>query len=266
VQAVLLGLHEKKIAHTLVTLPPLSVFLNSGILMPAAKIGDDGWLLDSERILVELGFSEVEVAERRALQVVFGSGAMRRTDDPWKFWYRFSYVRDRNPMIARRLWNQFWRSFSMFYFFTLITIARRAQPKPTTDQLSGEFSFWQDRLANGEPFLGGGAPDTVDLQLFGLVQMCASIPGPSLAVLRRDPKLQRLREWIEAMQQRFSDYSHLYTARDFEPELPEPEPAPGLERFFFWSGATLMWIAFPITLVTALYFARRVRKKGLQRP
>ena len=266
VQAVLLGLHQKEIAHTLVTVPPLSVFLSSGVLMPAARIDGGPWLLDSERILVELGFSEVEADARRALQVVFGSGAMRRADDPWKFWQRFSYARDGHPMMLRRLWNQFWRSFSILYFFTLITMGRRARPRPTPERLVREFSFFQERLVPGGEFLGGGAPDTVDLQLFGLVQMCASMPGPSLAVLREDPTLQRLREWVESMQRRFSDYTHLYSARDFEPRLPEMDPAPALERFFYWSGAALMWIAFPITLPTALYFARRVRKKGLQRP
>jgi hypothetical protein len=266
VQAVLLGLHQKKIAHTLVTVPPLSVFLSSGILMPAARIDDGPWLLDSERILVQLGFSEVDADARRALLVVFGSGAMRRTDDPWNFWYRFSYARDGHPKLLRRLWNHFWRSFSIFYFFTLITVGRRARPRPTRERLAREFSFFQERLVSGADFLGGDAPDTVDLQLFGLVQMYASIPGLSLTVLQEDASLERLRDWVEAMQRRFADYTHLYSARDFEPQLPEIEPAPALERFFYWSGATIMWIAFPITLPTVLYFARRVRKKGLARP
>ena len=266
VQAVLLGLHQREIAHTLVTVPPLSVFVNSGILMPAARIDDGPWLLDSEKILVELGFSEVEAGARRALQVVFGSGAMRRADNPWQFWHRFSFARDGHPMLPRRLWNHFWRSFSIFTFFTLITMGRRTRPRQTPDELAREFSFFQERLEPNTEFLGGGAPDTVDLQLFGLVQMCASIPGPSLAVLREDPTLQRLRVWVETMQRRFSDYTHLYSAQDFEPKRPEVESAPALERSFYWLGAALMWIAFPITLPTVLYFARRVRKKGMQRP
>jgi hypothetical protein len=117
VQAALLGLHQEGIAHTLITVPPLSVLRSSGVLMPAAIIAGGAWLLDSERILVEFGFSEVQANERRALRIVFGSGAMRRTDDPWKFWNRFSNARDDHPMIPRRLWNQFWRSFSILYFF-----------------------------------------------------------------------------------------------------------------------------------------------------
>ena len=64
VQSVLLGVHERGIPHTLISVPPLSVFLNSGILMPAARIDDGPWLLDSSRILGELGFSKVEPTDK----------------------------------------------------------------------------------------------------------------------------------------------------------------------------------------------------------
>jgi hypothetical protein len=231
--------------------------------MPAAKIDDGPWLLGSERILEALGFSEVESDERRMLQTVFVSGAMRRADHPFEFWHRFSLARDCHPEIARRLWNHFWRAYSIFYFFSLITIARRS--RPTTEQLVAEFSFWQERFVAGSDFFGGDAPDTVDLQLFGVVQMCASIPGPSLEVLRAAPELSRLREWIEIMQRRFASYDHHYTAPHFEPKLAEIETASAPERFCFWCGAVSMWVAFPITLPMVLYFARRIRKKGLQR-
>ena len=136
----------------------------------------------------------------------------------------------------------------------------------SAERLARDFSFFQERLVPGAEFFGGSAPDTVDLQLLGLVQMCASIPGPSLAVLRDNRALQRLRGWVGTMQRHFSDYIHLYSARDFEPKLPEIEPAPALERFLYGSGAAFMWIAFPITLPTVLYHARRVRKKGLVGP
>jgi glutathione S-transferase len=265
VQSVLLGLHERGIAHTVVTVPPLCLFLNSGILMPAARIDDGPWLLDSQRILAELGFGEVAVAERRALQVVSGSGAFQRTDSPWDFWYCWSYLRDGHPALGRRLWNHLWRPFSVFYFFTLITIARRTQPEQTSERLSEEFSFWEERLGAGWGFLGGEAPNTADLQLFGLFQMYGSIPGPSLAVLQQDPKLERLRQWIETMQRRFSSYGHLYTGSHFEPPLAEIERSPVYERAFYWLGCALLWLAFPITLLTTMYFARRVRKTGLQR-
>jgi glutathione S-transferase len=263
VQAVLLGLHEKGLAHHLVNVPPLAVFVNSGVLMPAASIDDGDWMLDSERILVALGVSDVPADERRALQRVFAMSALRRVDDLWTFWNRFSRARDGHPVAGRRLWNHFWRPFSMLYFSTLIMTVRGKVPRPTSDELVAEFSSWQDRLGPGAEFLGGDGPDNVDFQLFGLVQMCASIPGPSYEVLRQDPKLQRLREWVGAMQNRFSDYAHLYTAPHFEPRLPEIESATGVERLFYWMGAALVWIAFPITVPLALYFSRRVRQKGL---
>ena len=151
----------------------------------------------------------------------------------------------------------------MLYFFTLITMLSRRLSKLAPERLAQEFSFFQDRLREGAEFLGGESPDTVDLQLFGLVQMCSSIPGPSLAVLREGPTLDRLRDWIAAMHRRFPDYTHLYSAQDFEPRLPEIEHATALERFFYWSGAVLMWVAFPITVPAALFLARRLRKKGL---
>ncbi|MDG2304488.1 MAG: hypothetical protein P8R42_07490 [Candidatus Binatia bacterium] len=81
-QAVLLGLYENGVAHTLVAVPPLSVLLNSGILMPAAKCTGRPWLLDSERTLVEARFSDVDAGTRRALGRVFGQGAMHRIDAP----------------------------------------------------------------------------------------------------------------------------------------------------------------------------------------
>ncbi len=266
VQAVLLGLHERGIAHTPVTVPPLSVFLRSGILMPAAKLDDGPWLLDSECILVELGFSPVDADVRRALQTVFLSGAFERTDDPWQFWRRFSEVRDGHPSAARRLWNQFWRAFATFYFFTAITIGRRTAPRATTEQLAQRFLRLQEWLSPGETFFGGGTPDTVDLQLFGIVQMYASIPGPSHAVLRGDAQLTPLRAWAEAMQRRCAGYTHLYSARSFEPKLPEIESAPLHERVAFWLGAATMWIALPITLPMVLFFVRRVRRMRVRRP
>ena len=265
VQSVLLGLHERGIAHTVVTIPPLSLFLNSGILMPAAKFDDGPWLLDSQRILAELGFGAVAEEEHLALRTVFASGAFQRTDSPWDFWYRWSYLRDGHPVVARRLWNHLWRPFSVFYFFTLITMARRTRSEPSSERLREEFSFFEERLRTGGEFLAGAAPDTADLQLFGLVQMYGSIPGPSLAVLRGDPKLERLRQWVESMQRRFSSYGHLYTGSYFEPPLPEIEPSPAHERAFYWLGCTLIWLAFPISLLTTMYFVRRIRKIGLQR-
>jgi hypothetical protein len=260
VQAVLLGLRERGIDHALVLVPPLPVFLRSGFLMPVAKIDDGVWMPDSERILVALGFSEVKEADRRALQALFLGSGMRRADDPWQFWARFSRVRDGHPASARRHWNQFWRAFSMFYFFTLITLGRRRRP---AEPVRPEFATLQARLTPGTEFFGGAGPDTVDFQLFGIVQMLASIPGPALTVLREDPALERLRAWVESMQRRYSDSPHLYSGPYFEPVLPPVEPAPVSERVAYWCGAAFMWLLLPLTLAATFYFFRRVRKQGL---
>jgi glutathione S-transferase len=266
VQAVLLGLHERKIAYALELLPPLTVFRYSGVLMPAASIDGAPWMLDSEKILVELGFSEVEPETRRALQRFFLSSAMRRADHPWEFWNRFSRVRGGHPRFGQRLWNQFWRAFSMLYFFWLISLGRRGTKRATPEQLVAELDFFQQRLTEEQAFLGGERPDTADLQLFGIVQMCGSVPGLAYDVLREHPELARLRAWIGAMQGRFAGYDRLYTAVDFEPRLARMEPAPVLEQVAYWSGAVLMWLALPITLPIALFYAQRVTREGLRGP
>jgi hypothetical protein len=243
----------------------MSVFLNSGILMPAARFDDGPWQLDSGRILGELGFSAVADDDRQELLVVFG-GALQRTRSTREFWSRWSPLRDGHPVLVRRLWNHVWRTFSVFYFYRMIQQARRRIPESTHEQVRDGFAYWETKLEESAPFLGGDAPDTVDLQLFGLVQMFASISGLSLAVLQDDPKLPQLRQWIGRMHRRFSSYTHLYSGPHFEPRLPAIVGSPLYERTFYWLGCALMWLAFPITAVAARFFARRVRSRGLQRP
>ena len=263
VQAVLLGLHEKGISYDLLTAPPLSVFRRSGVLMPAARIDDGDWTLDSERILVRLGFSEVDPEIRRALQAFFLSSALARTDDAFAFWRRFSWSRDGTPGLARPWWSHFVRAFPVLYFFVLIRMNRGRVARPDRDRLVAELGFFQDCLGDGAPFLGGGEPDTADLQLFGLVQMCASIPGRALAVLRDAPELESLRAWVERMQGRFAAYPHLYSATDFDPRQPAIAQSTPLERLVYWCGAAFMWIAAPLTVPLALYYAQRIRRLGL---
>ncbi len=112
VQSVLLGLHEKKIAHTVTTVPPLSVFAKSGILMPAAQSDAGPWQLDSARILEQFGFRQVDEADQRALQRIFGAGALQRTVNPWDFWHKWSELRDGHASLGRRLFNHLLRPSS----------------------------------------------------------------------------------------------------------------------------------------------------------
>lgn len=260
VQAVLLGLHERGIDHTLVTVPPLAVFLDAGVLMPAAKIDDGPWMHDSAAILAELGFSDVPEAEARELSRLFLSSALRRTDSAWTFWSRFGLARDEHPNVLRRHWNHFWRAFSIFYFFLLIKVAgQRLGPK---DPEAGRQAMQalQDRFAETGDFLGGATPDTADLQLFGLVQMFSSIPVPERVILQEDPSLERLRVWVGAMQQRFADYDHLYSATDHEPKRPAPPTTTVSERIAFWLGGATMFLAFPITIPLVVGYVARVRQ------
>ena len=265
VQAVLLGLHERGVDTTLMLAPPLSVFVRSGILMPVARFDDGPYTLDSERILVALSFAPVSKADRLALQAFFGAAAMRRTDDAWAFWNRFSQVADGDPRLPLRLWHQFWRAFSIFYFFVIIRFGRRRIERASRKTIIGLLALWQDRLVPDVPFLAGDAPGTLDLQLFGLVQMCASIPGTSFEVIRSDPKLDGLRAWISAMHERFATYDHLYTATQFEPAAQQIVRASWLERGAYWVGAVTMWLGFPITLPLVLFFVVRIRRAGLLR-
>ncbi len=259
VQAVLLGLRERGIEHTLVSVPPVRVFRRSGILMPAARIDGGPWMVDSEKILVALGFPEVSDDDRLALRIAQGGSAMHRRNGRWEFLNRFGLVREEHPSWPRRHWDAFWRAFAAFYFFSVLTVARRVRGRPTAEKTVTDYATLQERLAPDAEFFGGAQPDIVDFQLFGIVQMLASIPGPPLDAVREDPSLERLRGWIGRMQQRFSGHRNLYSGPFFEPTLPAREGAPVTERLAFACGAGLMWLGFPVALATTIFYVRRVR-------
>ena len=260
VQAVLLGLHDRGIPYTLVTVPPLRVFLGGGVLMPAARIDDGPWIYDSAAILAAVGYGGVRKEDAGDLVMLFRSSAARRTASATRFWSRFSLSRDGHPNALRRHWNHFWRAFSIFYFFNLISVAGRTfRPE---DPFAGRDAMcaMQSRLDRAGPFFGGASPDTVDLQLFGLVQMCSSIPVPELGMLQQDPKLDRLRQWVAEMQSRFSDYDRLYSATDYAPAQPAPPTTTATERAAFWLGAVTMWLAFPVTIPLVVIYVLRSQK------
>ncbi len=262
VQAVLLALHERGTHHTNVIAPPLSVFARAGVLMPAARVGSDPWSWESERILVRLGLAEVAPGDRDALRRIFG-GALERTESTGEFWRRFAWVRDGHPSAWRRHGNQFWRAFSIFYFFTVITIARRRFGTAPSEAVGSGFQHFEDRLASGARFLAGDSPSTVDYQLFGLVQMFCSIPGTSLARLREDPGLPRLRDWVGRMQARAQRYLHLHSGPYFDPRCPAPVRAPFSEQACYALGAVAMWLAFPVSIALTLFLVQRIRRAGL---
>ena len=260
VQAVLLGLYEKEIPHTVTTVPSPALFARAGILMPAAKIGPDPWIYESTDILARLGYSGITSDEKKAL---FGAwrGVSHRTDRAFRFWHRFSLIRDPAPSSLRRLRNHFLRSFGTFYFFWLITFLKRTDMGVPLDDYADSFRYWENRLRSGAaPFLGGAEPDTLDLVLFGIVQCHTSIPVPPIRALQTAPGLSRVRAWIGAMQERFTDYPHLYSGVYFEPRRPAPARNGTADRIAFWSGAACMFLLWPITLPLVLLLAWRVRR------
>ena len=265
VQAVLLGLHDMGIPGTLVTAPPPELLVDAGVLMPAVRFDDEAWRHDSGRILEALGYGAVSEAPARTLGALFGRAALMRTERRWEFWHRFSFSRDGDPNPWRRAWHNVARALPVFYFFVLISFGRLRMPASDADSFAGLFQELQQELPESGPFFGGEAPDTLDLQLFGLVQMLESIPGPPLDVLCQHPTLDRLRRWVGAMQARFADYDRLHTAQRFEPKSPQRPAAEPLERVLFWCGALGCWLAAPILVPLVPFYATRVRRKRLVR-
>lgn len=265
VQAVLLGLFERKIPHTVVTVPPLSVFRKSGILMPAASIDGRPWILHSGDILCELGFEKVSDDDMLALGRALRGGA-HRVDSRWRFWVEWSFVRDHHPRRLIRLRNHFLRAFSVLYFQrSLEKIVARTQPG-SPEAFRRQYSYWEQKLKEKPgPFIEGDSPGTRDFMLFGGLQCHASIRVPPIAVLQSDPALSQVRSWILSMQERFAGYEHLYSGAYFGSRSAPPLPALFLDRLAYWLGAASMWIAAPVTIPLARYYQKRVRTRGLLR-
>ena len=263
VQTVLLGLYEKRVSHTLTTVPPYSVFRKSGIMMPAASVDGGPWRLESAEILQQVGYEPIS---RDDILAIYGAwqGVAHRPDRAWRFWHAFSLCRDPHPSLSVRLRNHFLRSFAVLYFYLLIrfmVLTRRQQdPKNFADQ----FFYWEQKLEESAgAYLGGYEPDMLDMMLFGIIQCHCSIPVPPIAALQEDPKLARLRSWIGTMQERFADYGHLYSGVYFEPHSPAPLRTTPLEQAAFWLGSIFMLTSFPITIPLILFFAIRIPRPTL---
>ena len=262
VQAVLLGLHLKRIPHDVVTFPPLPVFLRYGVLMPVVSIDGGPWHHDSTRILEALGFSGKAPGDDRMLAGALRAGT-NRTDSAWRFWRRWSLVRERRGSAPIRMLRSALRSFTVLYFHLTLELVGRRFGHSSEDDMRRSWQRWEARFADSEhPFLGGDEPNLVDLQLFGALQCHCSIPVPPIAVLQTDPSLPRVREWIASMQRLFEDYPHLYSGVDFEPPVPPPAPAPLHEQVGFWLGSVATILAFPVTVPLWYFYMRHVRSSG----
>jgi hypothetical protein len=260
VQAVLLGLFEKGDQHTLTTIPPLSLFRSSGILMPAASIDGGEWQLESTEILQRAGFSPVSGDDLLAIYDAW-QGVQHRTDRTFRFWHRFSLCRDPHVSTVIRLRNHFFRSFATLYFYLLIRLMVLIRNQEDPENFGDQFLFWEDRLekSSGE-YIDGKSPDTLDLLLFGILQCHCSIPVPPIEALQKDPRLTRMRAWISTMNARFVAYDYLYSGVYFDPYSPAPTPTTPIEQAAFWLGSIFMVAFIPITGPLIVFFASRIER------
>lgn len=260
VQAVLLGLHEKKIAYRLTTAPPLPVMFKWGVQMPAARLDGAPWRIESAELLQAIGYDAATADEMAAIRNAW-FGVAWRARNPRRFFVAASRIRDPHPSAMRRLARQFVRGFVVVYFFLLLRFVRAAGVQPDPDDFADQFLYWEHRLAEaGSAFLGGRQPNVCDLMLFGMVQCHCSMPSPPVPVLQDDPRLDHIRTWIGAMQTHFAEYPHCYSGVYFEPHLHPPQPAEPRERAAYWAGVGLTILLAPVTVPVMILMALRVQR------
>lgn len=261
VQAVLLGLHEKRIAYTLTTAPPLSAIFKWGVLMPAARLDGGPWRIESTELLQAMGFDAPSPEEIAAIRKAW-LGVTWRTRHPRRFFAAASRIRDPHPSAPRRLVRQSLRGFVVVYFFLLLRFVRAAGLQPDPDDFADQFLYWERRLEDGgSAFLGGRQPNASDLLLFGMVQCHCSISSPPVPVLQNDPRLSLTRAWIGAMHGHFAGYPLCYSGAFFEPRLPAPQPAGPRERAAFLAGVGLTILLSPVTVPIMVLLALRVQRR-----
>jgi len=227
-------------------------------MMPAASVDGEPWQLESADILQRIGYETVSAEDLHAVNGAW-RGVLHRPDSAFRFFYGFSLAGDPNASAMLRLRNNFLRSFATLYFFLLIRFSVLTAKNPDPENFGDQFLFWEEKLTHCDgPFLGGESPDTIDLLLFGIIQCHCSIPVPPIQALQQDPRLDRVRAWIAAMQERFSDYKHLYSGVYFEPHSLPPVPASLFERTIFWLGSAVMILSFPVTVPLIAFLVLRV--------
>ena len=265
VQAVLLALHDQGIEYDLFLRPPLKVFRKWGVYMPAISINDGPWEIESTEILIKLGYEPISIEEITAANSAW-QGVLHRTDDPFNFFLSFSLGGQVSKSFISNTTSNFLLSFVAFYMFTLISIGKLTLKQKEPNNFGDQFMYWENLIDSSDgPFIDGNKPGSKDMIMFGMVQCHASIPVPALDALLNDKRLQNVRKWISKMQDYFSEYPYLYSAKFFQSSAPEANSANFFQIVVFFLGLLIMFLAFPITIPLVLILMGRVEQSRIKK-
>ena len=265
VQAVLLALHDQGIEYDLFLRPPLKVFRKWGVYMPAISINDGPWEIESTEILIKLGYEPISIQEITAANSAW-QGVLHRTDNPFNFFLSFSRGGQVSKSFMSNTTSNFLLSFVAFYMFTLINIGKLTLKQKEPNNFGDQFMYWENLIDSSDgPFIDGNKPGSKDMIMFGMVQCHASIPVPALDALLNDKRLQNVRKWISKMQDYFSEYPYLYSAKFFQSDAPEADSANFFQIVVFFLGLLIMVLAFPITIPLVLILMGQVEKSRIKK-
>lgn len=256
VQSVLLCLYFNKINYNIRTIPTVGLLIKSGVMMPALRIENSQWKLDSMNILQTLGCDPISSSESKLIFKTW-RGVQHRADNPFKFFYSFSLCKGfyRNKFI--NLFYHACRPLISIYFLILLNIIKIKLKKfDTKENFIDQYVYWNNRLSNQDTnFFGGDTLNIIDYQLFGIIQSHCSIPYyPLIKTLQKNEELVYLRKWISNMHIKFAHYPHLYSADYFNPKQKNIQKSTFLERAAYWSGLMTMFVILPFTIILILYF------------
>ena len=265
VQAVLLALHDQGIEYDLFLRPPLKVFRKWGVYMPAISINDGPWEIESTEILIKLGYEPISIQEITAANSAW-QGVLHRTDNPFNFFLSFSRGGQVSKSFMSNTTSNFLLSFVAFYMFILINIGKLRLKQKEPNNFGDQFMYWENLIDSSDgPFIDGNKPGSKDMIMFGMVQCHASIPVPALNALLNDKRLQNVRKWISKMQDYFSEYPYLYSAKFFQSDAPEADSANFFQIVVFFLGLLIMVLAFPITIPLVLILMGRVEQSRIKK-
>ena len=259
VQSVLLYLYDKNMTYNLRTIPTLSLFFKSGVMMPAMRVKSYEWKLDSADILESMGCEPITNLEKKLIFKTW-QGVQHRVDNPFKFFYAFSICRGFHNKKLFNLLNHVIRPLTSIYFFTLLNIIKIKIKKFTyNEKFLEQYIYWNDKLANQDTmYFGGNSLNIADYQLFGVIQCHCSIPySPLIKTLQENVDLSHLRKWISNMHIKFSEYPHLYSANFFNPKKRIIRKASVLEQTTYWSGLITFLVLLPFTAFLILILLKR---------